>query len=215
MVQAHDDGERIDSAHDSGARAVTDGDEPLGSRKDPVLNDGEDGTDNGEGEIRGHYYGDERSYEEVDHLGYVLMQPFFKRGHKQDCQYYRDDVTLIAYLLDRIEEYRPGGNCFRRADVPCVQKGGVDHHKTDNGAEEDVSSEYAGGGDGDENGQESKCGVRNEIEEGEKIRLSECGSELRDRLNDTHHKAGGHDRGQNRNEDVAGCFEDLLPDRHF
>ena len=146
----------------------------------------------------------------------MLVQPFFDRAHQQYRQDYRDDVALIADLLYLKEEQVPDGDLAGGvvADGPGVDERGVDHHDADDGAEENVAAEDAGGGDGDQNRQQSERGVRNQVQEGEPVALAEGGPEFRDGFDNTHHQTGGHDGGQDGDEHVAGGLEDLLPQGH-
>ena len=206
----------IDRAHDGGAYAVADGDELLGTDEHPAFKYGEDGSDDGEGDEGGDENGAQRGDEEVDHFGHMLVQPFFDRAHQQYRQDYRDDVALIADLLYLKEEQVPDGDLAGGvvADGPGVDERGVDHHDADDGAEENVAAEDAGGGDGDQNRQQSERGVRNQVQEGEPVALAEGGPEFRDGFDNAHHQTGGHDGGQDGDEHVAGGLEDLLPQGH-
>ena len=146
----------------------------------------------------------------------MLVQPFFHGAHQQNSKNDRNDVTLIADLLNVKEEQMPDGDFAGgvAADGPGVDESRVNHHKTDDGTEENVAAEDAGGADGDQNGQEREGGIGDQIQEGEPVAGTKGGPEFRDCFHNTHHQAGGHDGGQDGNEHVAGGLENLLPQGH-
>ena len=126
-------------------------------------------------------------------------------------------MALVADLLDVKEPQVPGGYLSGGvvADGPGVDEGGVHHHQADDRAQEDVAAKHAGGGNGDQHGQEGEGGIGDQVQEGEPVGLTESGPELRDGFHQTHHQAAGHDGGQDGNEHVAGGLEDLLPPGHL
>ena len=84
----------------------------------------------------------------------------------------------------------------------------MDHHQTDNGAEEDISAENSRRGDRNDNRQIRKCGVRSHIQECEPVGVAKAEArDLRQRFDQTHHKTGCNDRRQDRNEYVADGLE--------
>ena len=88
----------------------------------------------------------------------------------------------------------------------------MDHQKTDDRAQEDVAAEYARRGNCYDNGQICESGISNGIEECEPVAVAESESgDLRERLDQTHHKTGGHDCRQDRNEYVTDCLQRLSP----
>ena len=94
VVQTHDDGRRVNSAHDTSADGVPDQD--LCSCKDVGLQGGEDRSDDPQGQECGDKNGGQRGNEEVDHLRDVLMQPLLDLAHDEHGDNDRDDVSLIA-----------------------------------------------------------------------------------------------------------------------
>ena len=143
-MQTHDHSPWIDRTHDCGTDTVSHGDQPLGACQHPVLEDGEDRADDGEGNKSGDEHGAQRGDKQVDHLRHLLMKPFFYRAHEQYGQYDRYDMSLIANLLHVEEEQMPGRDltrCIVR-NGPCVDQSRMNHHKTNNGSQETVSAEY-------------------------------------------------------------------------
>ena len=124
----------------------------------------------------------------------------------------RDGEDLPAEDLE-IPEQGPGVIAIR--DVPRVDEAGVDHEHTDDGAQEQVSAEDAGRGNGDERGQEGECGVGYGVQELEPCGIVERGDGFAEELDKTHHKTGSNDGGEDGDEYVAEGFQHLLPDRHL
>ena len=126
-------------------------------------------------------------------------------------------MALVTHLLDVKEEQVPGWYLSGgiAAHGPGVDQRGVDHHQADDRAQEDVAAEHAGGGDGHQHRQQREGGVGHQVQEGEPVAVTKGGPELRDGFDDTHHQAGGHDGGQDRDEHVAGGLQDLLPQGHL
>ena len=91
----------------------------------------------------------------------------------------------------------------------------MDHEHTDDGAQEQVSAEDTGRGNGDECGQEGECGVRDGVQELEPCGTVECGDGFAEELDETHHKTGSDDGRKDRDEYVAEGLQHLLPDRHL
>ena len=89
----------------------------------------------------------------------------------------------------------------------------MDHQKTDDRAQEDVAAEYTRRGNCYDNGQICESGVSNSIEECEPVAAAESQSgDLGESLDQTHHKTGCYDSGQDRDEYVADCLKSLSPD---
>ena len=242
VVQAHDDGPGIDRAHDTGADGVADQD--LGTCQNVCLQGGEDRSDDPEGQESSHKDGAKRGDEEVDHLRHMLMQPLFDHAHEPDGDNDRYDVALIAGPLngDDIADQVPARYCrcsnlapvpckqirvhilYRNIkklmdllgirDVPAVQEGRMDHQQAGDRTQEEVAAEDARRGDGDDDGQISKCRVGDSIQEGKPVAFAEAQSgDLGEGLDQTHHETGCDDGGQDRDEDVADGLEGLAPDR--
>ena len=90
----------------------------------------------------------------------------------------------------------------------------MDHQKTDDRAEEDVAAEDSRRGDCDDDGQVSECGICNDIEELEPVRIAEAQArDLCKGLDQTHHQTGCDDGRKDRDENVADGLQHLLPDR--
>ena len=89
----------------------------------------------------------------------------------------------------------------------------MDHHQTDDAAEEQVAAEDARRGNGNENRQEGKCGVGRHVEEGVPVGSSKCRNRFTKGLDETHHKTGRNDGRQDGDEDVARGLEEPLPQR--
>ena len=140
------------------------------------------------------------------------MQPCLQFGHEQYCQHDGDYVTLITQLVDLaqcvgvrdldVAEQVPYTIAVR--GCPAVGQVGVDHHQTYDSAEEDVAAENSCRGDRDDNGQISKRGVRDHIQEREPVSITKAkAGDLRQSFDQTHHKTGCYDRGQDRYEYIA------------
>ena len=96
MVQTHDDGDRVDGTHCSGADTVSCSDEPLRAGENVCLSSGEDRPDDHEGKECGDKYCCKRSDEEVDDFRHVLVKPLLQFTHEVNGDDDRNDMTLIA-----------------------------------------------------------------------------------------------------------------------
>ena len=83
----------------------------------------------------------------------------------------------------------------------------MDHQKADDCSQENIASEYPCCGDRYDNRQICESSVCYCIKEAVPVGRLEGGTERKvivtESLDQTHHKAGRHDRGQDRNEYVA------------
>ena len=138
MVQAHDDRNRVERAHDAGTERVPD--QNLRPLKDEGLKTGKDRSYDDKCEQRGNKYSSDRCDKEVDDLRHMLMQPFFNFAHKEHGDDDRDDMALIAHTRNRrkrigadleVAEQVPGRDdavrdaeecvdCVRIACIPCI-----------------------------------------------------------------------------------------------
>ena len=117
---------------------------------------------------------------------------------------FRDNA--VCYAEEAVDRLSVG-------NVPAVQECGVDHQKTDDRAEEDVAAEYTCCRNCYDNGQICESGVSNCVEECEPVGCAKVESgDLSESLDETHHKTGSYDCGQDRNEYIADCLQSLLPD---
>ena len=212
MVKTHDNGPGIDSTHGTGTDRIAY--KNLRSGKYPGLKLCEDRADDGEGDIGSNENGGQRCYEQIEHFRHMLVQPFLDLTHQEHRYHHWYDVTLIAYLLHRENEDFPGRNrTLVGCDRPCVDEARMDHQKTDNRTEEDVSAEYAGCGDRYDTGQEYKCRVGDHIQESIPVAARKAGKCLTESLDKTHHKTGCDDCRQDRNEYVTDRLQQSLPQR--
>jgi hypothetical protein len=63
---------------------------------------------------------DERCDKEIDDLRHMLVEPFLQKAHEQNGNDDRDDVALIAGLLNRETENMPGTGIDSPA-VSCIE----------------------------------------------------------------------------------------------
>ena len=196
---------------------MADSDQPSCSCQDSILENREDGADDRKGNERCYQNRAQRSDEQVKHLRHFLMQPFFHRTHQQYGEYDRNDVSLITDLLYIEKAQMPGRNLAGGvvSDCPRVDQSRMNHHQTDNRAQENIAAEHACSGDRNKNGKKREGCIRNQIEEREPVAGAESRPELRDCLDDTHHQTGRHDGRKDRNKYVAGRLQNLLPQRHL
>ena len=120
----------------------------LSASKNDCLKTGEDRSNDCECYESCYKNSCQRSDEEVEHFRNMLMQPGLDLTHKEYSQHDRDNVSLITKLVDLAECV---GICdldmseqipyiITVSSCPAVGQCGVDHHKTDNCAEENVAA---------------------------------------------------------------------------
>ena len=102
-MQARDDGGRVDEADDDVADAQGYLEQEVQQTEDGVLEPDEDGSYEEDRDVGGDRDGHERRHEEVEHLGYSLMQAFLHEAQDPDAHEYGDDVSLVAYPVDAVE----------------------------------------------------------------------------------------------------------------
>ena len=94
VVKTHDNRPGIESTHKACADGVAD--QNLCECKDVCLSSSEDRADDPKCEESRYKYSGQRSYEQVDHLRNVLVQPFLNLTHEEYCDNDRNDVALVA-----------------------------------------------------------------------------------------------------------------------
>ena len=165
MMETHDNRERIQRAHDQRTDAARLADQPCRAFQNPGFQLGEDRPDNDEGRKSGGQYRTQRRDKEVDHFRHVLMKPFFKGRHQPDSQDYRYDMALITDLGNTEYTQIPYLRLIGRRDRPRVHQRRMNHHQTDYRTEEDVAFKYTSRGNGNQNRQQRKSGIGDQIKE--------------------------------------------------
>ena len=102
-MYAKNNGCGIDGTNQCSAEAKGYGKQELEANHDAVFNPREERADNRKSEDAGYQYGNERSYEEIKHIGYMLMEPFLQHAHDEDCNDHRDNVSLVSLQSNVIE----------------------------------------------------------------------------------------------------------------
>ena len=91
----------------------------------------------------------------------------------------------------------------------------MNHQKTNDRTQENVSAKYARGRNRNDTRQEHKCRIGYHVEEAIPVTAGKSRKRLTKGLDKTHHKTGSYDRRKNRNEYVADRLEQFLPERLF
>ena len=104
-MQARDDGGRVDEADDDVADAQGHLEQEVQQAEDGVLEPDEDGAYEEDRDVGGDRDGHERRHEEVEHLGYGLVQALLEEAEDPDAHEYGDDVSLVAYPVDAVEAW--------------------------------------------------------------------------------------------------------------
>ena len=157
----------VDSAHDECAYTEGNGNQCLCTDQNPGLDLCEDRSDDSHAEESCHENGYQRSDKEIKHLRYLLVQRLLDGRHQPYGEDHRDDVSLIAYVLD-VPGAEPGpeGGCLCTAGHgPGIHKIRVNHHHTDDGTQILVSAEDLRCRNGDQDRQEGQCRIGEHIQQ--------------------------------------------------
>ena len=103
VMYAKDNGCGIDGTDQCSAEAKGYGKQELEADHDAVFNPREERADNRKSKDTGYQYGNERSYEEIKHIGYMLVEPFLQHAHDEDCDDHGDNVSLVPLQSNVIE----------------------------------------------------------------------------------------------------------------
>ena len=209
---------RVKRAHNRAADTEGKRNQRLGTVQNPVFDGREDRPDDRQRHIPGHHHRHQRGHKQVDNLRHNLVQLFLNHRHEPYGDHYRDHVALVSHQIYIIQS-EPDGclRDIRRVHAgyrPGVQKIGMNHNHTDDRSQELVSSEYLRRADGDQDRQECKRRVAEQMEDHIGSGLCHLGPDIAEALQKPHQKTAGHncryDRHKNISQRLDRAFEDIL-----
>lgn len=217
MVNTRHDGGGVESAHNQAANAEGKGQQGLDAADDAVFHCGEDGADDGVGQVAGGKNADQGRDKEVEHGGDHLMEALFNEAHDPHGDDHRDDAALVAHQIYLVETepdaLRPQDAL--RCHGPGVLQVRVNHQHADDRPEIGISAEGLRGAVRDQDGQEHIRSVGEEIGEhidgagGVDVQKAVVDHEVQG-LHDAHQEAGGHNGGDDGDEDIPQAFDGPL-----
>ena len=194
-------------------------DEPPGSGQHPVLRCGEDRTDYGQGQVAGYQHRYQGSHEEIDDLRHNPVQLLLQPAHQPNGDDNGNHVSLVTHQVDVIEAEpsRGFGNVCRlhTGHRPGIEKIRMDHNHTDNSPQELIASKGLGCADGNEDRQEYKGCIAEQVKDLIGPGICHGGPEIAKALQQTHQKTAGYNSRNNGNKDISqgldGPQKGILP----
>ena len=195
----------ISRAHQECTDTERDSDKPLCTHEYPGLELCEYGTDYSHRKEARYKYSYKRRYEQVDHLGNVLMQPVLELTHEPYRDDDRDNMSLITCILNIPKsEPRPQGRSLRTGcHRPCVDKARVDHDHSYNSTEIDITSEDLRSTYCDKDRQECQSRIREHIKKCVDIMIRDRRECSRKTSEQAVKKTRGDDRRDDRYEYIT------------
>ncbi|MNF54681.1 hypothetical protein D3C84_361170 [compost metagenome] len=177
-------------------------------------------TDHGQRQHPGHDDRGNRHHQQLNGIGYPRPQPFFNDAHDVGGQQDRQNLTLVADLLDlepakNIEirqalAVQPG---HRLAVVPGVEQVRVNQHQTQHDAKDFTAAKTLGCRPADQRREEHERGVGHQIDQApdtvqRRVSLKQglAGNEHAfgaDQVVHPHQQAGNDQRRQDRHEHIG------------
>ena len=220
VVHASHHRQGIEAAHDKASDAKGQGNQLLHAVDNRVFNRYKDRSNDGKGQIPRHKDADQRRHKEVEHSRNYLMKPFFDPAHHKDSDDYRNDVPLVAHQI-HVVEAEPHGKRLMDAlgsHRPGILQVGMDHHHANYRAQKGISTEHLSRAERNQNRQEGIGGIGKEVG---KRKERARGVQVQEAIiyhkvqgfHNSHQKTAGHNRWNNRYEDVAQGLDGPLKER--
>ena len=220
LVQAGDNGGRVDQADDDVANAEGHLEQPHEQAEDVVLKPDKDGADEEDRDIGGKRDREQRGEEEVEHLGDDLVESLLEEAEDPHSHQDGDDVALVAHPVDAVDagdhvERDHGALGDGGAGTVCVDEVGAYEQRAERGAEVGVAPKDRSGGEAQENLEVAKgAGVDERRDSPPDARGVErddaLGSHIGEGTHDAHEHTGCHDGGDDGDEDVREDLDGAL-----
>ena len=217
MMDACNDRSGIQAAHNQTAHAKRKGQQALNAADNAMFHGGEDGSDDGIGQVAGGKDADQGGDKEIEHSGDDFMQPLLDKAHHPNRDNHRDDAALIAHQIDLVqaEPHALGPQHALCGHGPGVLEVWVYHQHTNDRPQIRVSAKGFRRAVGNQNRQEDIGGIGKEI--GENVNRT-GGIDVQEavvyhkvqRFHNAHQETAGHNRRNDGHKDVSQAFDGPL-----